>query len=215
MNDQYMNYHMNNHMDNRGGDVDEVRQLVRVLGLANENSLMHDKANADLEETDLLLENAAIRLSSRIAYEITRGSCRSASAAPETLADRSCVLDDETIGLRGLTDMLSYAAYRLQRLGTSAAANASDNRRGLVAARIRSIEHLYRMVFALSKSYLDRPQGAVYLEAAHHQLRLAREQMEIESGLCDCSSSGYATRLTELSQLDDRLAEFEAETIRR
>lgn len=79
------------------------------------------------------------------------------------LADRTCVLDDESVGLKGLTDMLSYAAFRLENLGRSAPpVDGTNGQRALVLARIGSMEHLYRMAFSLSRIYLDRSQSGVY-----------------------------------------------------
>src|SRR5260370_541360 len=96
-------------------DNDDLRQLAHILGDAYRNALMHDTPNEDLEAQDLRLESASIRLSSRLLYETTKGSCQSDEhAAIGTVADRTCVLDDESLGLRGLTDMLSYAAVDLR-----------------------------------------------------------------------------------------------------
>src|SRR5260370_23126150 len=102
-------------MNNNDNDNDDLRQLAHILGDAYRNALMHDTPNEDLEAQDLRLESASIRLSSRLLYETTKGSCQSDEhAAIGTVADRTCVLDDESLGLRGLTDMLSYAAVDLR-----------------------------------------------------------------------------------------------------
>ena len=172
-------------MNNNNNENNNLRQLAHILADAYGNALMHDAPNtdnADLEARDLLLESASIRFSSRMLYEITKGSCQpDEHATTGALADRPCVLDDEFVGLRSLTDMLSYAAYRLENLGRSAPpADGTNGQRALVAARIGSMEHLYRMAFVLSRIYLDRSQSGVYLEAAREQLRLARKHMEIE-----------------------------------
>ena len=197
-------------------EINSLRQLAHILADAYGNALMHDMPNADLEAKDLLLKSASIRFSSLMLYEITKGSCQSDEhAATGTAADRTCVLDDESVGLRGLTDMLSYAAYRLENLGRSAPlADATNGQRALVVARIGSMEHLYRMVFALSRIYLDRSQSGVHLEAAHEQLRLARKHMEIERSLCACSDHEYTARLLELSGLEDRLRDMQEDAAR-
>src|SRR5260370_39575757 len=62
------------------------------------------------------------------------------------------------------------------------------------------MEHLYRMVFAIARIYLDRSQSAVYLEAARKQLRWARKHMEIERSLCACSDHAYTARLPGIIQ---------------
>lgn len=196
-------------------DDNDLRQLAHILADAYRNALMHDTPNADLEAADLRLESAAIRLSSRLLYEITKGSCQSEHAAIGTVADRTCVLDNESLGLRGLTDMLSHAAGRLESLGRSAPpADSTSGQRALLRARIKSMEHLYRMVFAISRIYLDRSQSAVYLEAAREHLRWARKHMEIERSLCACSDHEYTARLQELSKIEDRLKEVRDDAAR-
>jgi hypothetical protein len=196
--------------------VDNLRQLANVRADAYGNALMHDASNADLEAKDLLLETASIRFSSRVLYEITRGPCQpDKHAAIGALANRTCVLDDESVGLRGLTDMLSYAAFRLENLGRSAPpADGTNGQRALAVARMGSMAHLYRMVFALSRVYLDASQSDVYLEAAREQLRLARKHMEIERSLCACSNHEYATQLQELSELGDQLKDMREDVAR-
>jgi hypothetical protein len=197
-------------MTNPSNDGEDVQKLIQTLGLAYENSLRHDKPNADLEVMDLRLEGASIRFASRIFHEITRGSCQAGEFADTTkvTADGPCVLDDKSVAIRDLSDTLSNAAYRLENLARSAPDTDGPNaQRALHLARMRSMEHLYRMVFAFSKIYLDRSQSGTYLDAAQEQLKLARQQMELERSLCTCNTSGYAVRLGELSQLDDRLKE--------
>jgi hypothetical protein len=203
-------------MNNRNNDNNNLRQLAHILAEAYGNALMHDAPNADLEAKDLLLESASIRFSSRMLDEITKGSCPpDEHASIGALADRTCVLDDESVGLRGLTDMLSYAAYRLENLGRLAPpADGTNGQRALVVARIGSMEHLYRMVFALSRVYLDRSQSGVYLEAAREQLRLARKHMEIERSLCACSDHAHTARVQELSELEDRLKDMRDDVAR-
>jgi hypothetical protein len=202
--------------DNNNSDDNNLPQLARILAGAYRNALMHDTPDADLEAKDVLLESAAIRFSSRMLYEITKGSCQ-ADEHPDIagVANPTCVLDDESVGLRGLIDMLSYAAHRLENQRRSAhPADDAKGTRALVVARIGSMEHLYRMVFALSKIYLDRSQSGVYLQAAHEQLRLARKHMEIERSLCACSDHEYTARLLELSGLEDRLRDMRDDAAR-
>jgi hypothetical protein len=197
-------------MNDSYSDINNLRQLAHILADAYENALMHDSSNADLEAKDLVLESASIRFSSRMLYEITRGSCQpDEHSAPGALADRTCVLDDESVSLRRLTDMLSYAASRLENLGRSAPpVDGTDGQRALVLARIGSMEHLYRMAFSLSRIYLNRSQSGVYLEAAREQLRLARKHMDIERSLCACSEHEQTARLQELSELEDQLKDM-------
>ena len=194
-------------MNDSNSDINNLRHFAHILADAYENALMHDSSNADLEAKDLVLESASIRFSSRMLYEITKGSCQpDEHAAPGALADHTCVLDDESVGLQGLTDMLSYAAFRLENLGRSAPpVDGTNGQRALVLARIGSMEHLYRMAFSLSRIYLDRSQSGVYLEAAREQLRLARKHMEIERSLCACSDHEHTARMQELSELEDQL----------
>jgi hypothetical protein len=183
-----------------------LRQFADILAGAYSNALMHDTPNAGLDAHDLLLESTSIQFSSRVLYEITAGSCQPDERGAGTSAGRTCVLDDDSIALRSLTDMLSYAASRLENLGRSAPpADRTDSQSALVIARIGSMEHLCRMAFALSMMYLDRPQSGVYLQAAHEQLILARQHMEIEHRLCACSNREQAAGLLELSQLEDQL----------
>jgi predicted RNA-binding protein YlxR (DUF448 family) len=203
-------------MNDSNSDINNLRQLAHILADAYENALMHDSSNADLEAKDLVLESASIRFSSRMLFEITKGSCQpDEHAATGALADRTCVLDDESVGLKGLTDMLSYAASRLENLGRSALpVDGTNGQRALVVARIGSMEHLYRIVFALSRIYLDTSQRGVYLEAAREQLRLARKHMEIERSLCACSDHEHTAQLQELSELGDQLKDMRDDVAR-
>ncbi len=204
-------------MNNSDNDNDNLRQLAHNLADAYGNALMHDAPDdADLEANDLLLESASIRFSSCMLYEITKGSCHpSEHAAIGALADRTCALDDESVGLRGLTDMLSQAAYRLEKLGRSVPpADGTNSRRALVLARIGSMEHLYRMAVSLSRIYLDRSQSGVYLEAAREQLRSARKHMEVESSFCAFSDHEHTARLQELSELEDQLKDMRNDVAR-
>lgn len=175
--------------------------LVRTLENAYGNAIKHATANSDSEATDLLLENASIRLSFRILLAITADSCPSGEPQPTGAA--ACPLDDESLGLKNLTDMLSYAASRLQRFRRSA--DVGTEARTPQTTRAQSMEHLYRMTFAISKAYMDRSQSHVYLEAAHEQLDLARKSIQAEKNLCACSAEEYSVRLLKLSELEDRL----------
>ena len=197
-------------------DGDDLRQLAHILSGAYGNALMHDTPNANLEAKDRLLESASMRFSSRVLYEITRGSCQPDEQAGSASADHACVLNDESVALRSLTDMLSYAASRLENLSRSISlADGTGSQRALVMARIGSMEHLYRMAFALSMIYLDRTQSRVYLEAGREQLRLAREYMEMERRLCACDDHGYSSGLLELSQIEDELKDMLDDAARR
>jgi hypothetical protein len=98
-------------------------------------------------------------------------------------------------------DLRIWAGRRLPVDGT-------NGQRALVVARIGSLEHLYRMVFAISRIYLDRSQSGVYLEAAREQLRLARKHLEMERSLCACSDHEHTARLHELSELEDQLKDM-------
>jgi len=181
---------------------DDMPELIRTLSTAYQNSLQHDRPTARLKTADLILESAAIRLSSRILYEITEGSC--AAEGPEAAEpSHPCILDDRSQALMSLTDMLSHSAHRLQQLNQSAPPEQGpDNRQALNVVRTRSLEHLYRMVFALSRAHFDRGQSRVYLEAAQDELSLARENVEIECDLCARGSPTYTPQMVELDQLD-------------
>jgi hypothetical protein len=203
-------------MNNSNDDNNDLRELAHILAGAYGNALMHGAPNADLEAKDLLLESASIRFSSRMLYEITKGSCQADEHADtENAASPTCVLDDESVGLRSLTDMLSYAAYWFDNQHSPAPpAGFTNGPRALVVARIGSMKHLYRMVFALSKIYLDRSQSRVYMQAAQAQLKLARQHMEVERSLCARSDLEYVARLLELSELEDQLKHMPDEPAR-
>jgi len=199
-------------------DNDSLPQLAHILAHAYGNALMHDTPNEDPEAEDLLLESASIRFSSRMLYEITEGSCQTDEhAATGAMADPTCVLDDESVGLRDLTDMLSYAAYQLELERSAPSADGTKRQSTLVTARMGSLEHLYRMVFALSRIYLDGSQSGVYSAAAREQLGLARKHMELERRICACSDreyTGYTTRLLELGELEDSLKDMRDGAVR-
>jgi len=199
---------MNGESEYEGNNLGE---LAHLLADAYANALMHDTLGAALKKKDLRLESASIEFSSALLYEITEGSCQSPRRPTTSSPDRTCVLDDESFGLRSLTDMLSNAAYRLESLGNSVSAqDAKNNQLALVTARIGSLEHLYRTVFAISRIYLDKSQKSAYVDAASEELKLAREHIELERSLCACSDRGYTERLQELSQLDERLKDLRA-----
>ena len=185
-------------------DNGQIYQLARILSAAYENALLHGSSKADLEASDLLLEGASIRFSSRVLQELKEDSCRPDAQA--AVAANACVLADPSLALGDWAEMLSYAAYRLENLARSASpADSSDNSRAVITERMESMEHLYRMVFAVSKIYLDQSQGRAYLDAAQEQLRLALAHMEGEHNLCACDSSAYAGRLLELTELNDQM----------
>jgi hypothetical protein len=191
-------------MNDPASNYDQIRRVVRILNNAYENALMHDSSKADLEASDLLLETASIWFSFRALYELKDGSCRSDAQA--AAAAHACALADPSLALGDWAEMLSYSAYRLESLARSAsAADDSDNSRAVVTERMESMAHLYRMVFAVAKIYLDQSQSRAYLDAAQEQLRLARGHIEAERNLCECDSSAYAGRLLELSELNDQM----------
>ncbi len=72
------------------------------------------------------------------------------------------------------------------------------------------MEHLYRVVFAVTKAHLDRLQRHTYLEAAQEQLALAREHVEAERSLCQCNAASYASRLQQLSALGSQIDSLQA-----
>lgn len=185
-------------------DNGQIHELVRILNGAYENALLHDSSKADLESSDVLLETASIQFSSRVLREVKEGSCGSnVQAVAEASA---CALADPSLALGDWAEMLSYAAYRLENLARSASApDGSDSSHAVVIERMESMEHLYRMVFAVSKIYLDQAQSRAYLEAAQEQLKLARGHMEAERNLCECDSSAYAGRLLGLTELNDQM----------
>jgi hypothetical protein len=180
---------------------DQLVSLVQVLGRAYENALTHETTNPAPESEDAQLERASIRLSSRIVSQLTAAPCL-ASRSSEDDRRQNCVLDDDSVGLKGLADLLSNAAGRLQRIGSS---NPPVGDAGFQNARIKSMEHLYRMTFALSRAYFDQPQRGVYLAAAREQLGLARRQIRREQDLCRCNRTQYNERLSELADVDGRL----------
>lgn len=185
------------------GDNAEVSDLIRILQNAYGNAIKHDTANPDSKATDFLLERASIRLSARILSAISTDACT--SNEPDTVGDDdSCFLAHESLDLRNLTNILSYAARQLDRVGVST--GGSKRIETSETARAQSLEHLYRMTFALSKAYLDPSQSHAYLEAAHEQLEHARQHIQDENALCACSSKRHSDDLFELSELSDRLS---------
>jgi uncharacterized protein len=185
-------------------DNSQIFELVRILNGAYENALLHDSSKANLESSDVLLEVASIQFSSRVLHELKEGSCRSNLQAAAGAS--ACALADPSLALGDWVEMLSYAAYRLENLARSASAAAdSDNAHAVVVERIESMEHLYRMLFAVSKIYLDQAQSRAYLEAAREQLKQARLHIEAERNLCECDSSAYAGRLLGLTELNDQM----------
>jgi hypothetical protein len=194
-----------------------LAELMNFLGVAYQNALAHDAGNNDTPSEDLTamdfgLERAAIQLSSRILLAMTDRSCGSNAGnnIPDATASDSsadCVSitnKEEDAELQHLTDTLSYAAYKLQSLATSAraedSADQTDGRTreftagndpaaaraisGEWSSRLRSMEHLYRMSFALANAHLDQSQQVTYLEAARQQLLLAHKSLENERQFC-------------------------------
>ncbi len=188
--------------DNRRPDMSDnsdVRQLTRALAPAYGNALKHDGPARNLELEDATLETASIRLSSLIAREIS-GSCNDTVRRAST-SNPACSLEDESVDLRNLSDSLSYAAARLE--SQARLADRSQGANAFHRARIASLAHLYRTVFALAKGYFDRAQSESYLKAAHEQINLARASLEAERELCSCDPQPYTARLEQLAQLDD------------
>lgn len=212
-----------------GQNSGDLRELMQTLGKAYQNSVMQDAPNADLQTDDLRLETSSIMFSLLMLDEIGKGVCQSSDPATPGVVDQACVLDDEFAGLNNLSESLSYAASRLEKI-SEAVPRADLSKRDLTdpvltnpdltkaeqslfVARIQSMEHLYRMVFALSGVYLDANQSAVYLQAADEQLQLAHSSMENERALCACDPSGYATRLDGLSKLSNRITSLRAASL--
>jgi hypothetical protein len=205
---------MNNNI-NESSNYD-LPQLARILADAYGNAVVHDTPNADPEAEDLLLESASVRFASRMVHEIIEGPCqRNERPSRESSASRACVLDDESVDLTALSDMLSYAAFRLEDLASSVPSSvATDGQRIFDMARIGSMAYLYRVIFALSRIHLDQSQSGVYLEAASDQLRLARKQMEVERSLCACDDRQYTARWLEMSELEDQLKTMRGDAAR-
>lgn len=206
-------------MSNLGGDSSDAqtadpdntafRELVRTLDNAYENAVTHKAKNLDFEAADLLLENASIRLSSRMLSAMIQGSCHRDDSGTVGAGSGNCTMDDESVHLTDLTDLLSYAANRLQQIAASSSPrNAMET---LQIARIRSMGHLYRMTFAISKAHFDTSQSSVYFHAAREQLTLARNSLQTESDLCACASKGYGGRLLELSAVDQLLSHVQTD----
>jgi len=194
--------------DSPVSDQDQIHKLVQILSGAYENSLMHASSKAGLEAQDALLETASIEFSSRALAEIKGGSCGSSERSSEQgTGANACALADPSLALGDWAAMLSHSAHRLENLTRSpSAAYDSDDSGPVITERIKTMEHLYRMVFAVSKTYLDQSQTRVYLDAAQEQLGLARQHMEAEHNLCACDSSVFAGRLRELSELSDQIS---------
>ncbi|MGC2247787.1 MAG: hypothetical protein WA609_14375 [Terriglobales bacterium] len=185
-------------------DNSQIRQLVHILSGAYENALLHGSSRADLGASDVLLETASIQFSSRALQELKEGSCGSDEDAGPPL--NACALADPSLALGDWTEMLSYAAYRLENLARSASTvDGPDAGQAVLTERIEAMEHLYRMVFSVSKIYLDQTQSHAYLDGAQEQLRLARSHIETERNLCECDSAAYAGRLLELSKLNEQI----------
>ena len=202
-----MNNSVNPSVNESRNDISDLSQLAHILENAYGNALIHGTPNAEPVAEDLLLENASVRFASRIVHELTGGSCqRNERSSPGPFPGRACLLDDESLDLTALSDMLSYAAFRLEDLGSSASSTVAANSQRIPGmARIGSMAHLYRVVFALFRIHLDGSQSGVYLEAASDQLRLARKQMEVERSLCACDDREYTARLVEMLELEDQL----------
>ncbi|HVM94123.1 MAG TPA: hypothetical protein VMT67_14975 [Terriglobales bacterium] len=178
-----------------------IPQLVHVLDGAYRNALLHGSTSQNLDSSDAILENASIDFSSRVLESMKSETCNSGTEAADA---NSCSLDDPALALGDWTEMISYAAYELGNLARRTNVGA-DPSRAVVSAHLETMEHLYRMVFAVAKIHFDRTQAKTYLDAAAEQLNLARTQMQAERSLCRCDSSAIASRLDAMSELDNRM----------
>jgi len=180
----------------------DIPQLIHVLDGAYRNALLHGSTNQNLASTDATLENASIDFSSRALESMKSEACNSGT---EPAGDTACSLDDPSLALGDWTEMISYAAYQLENL-TRRTNVSADPSRAIVSAHLESMEHLYRMVFAVTKIHFDPTQARTYLDAAQEQLRMARTNMEAERTFCQCDPSGLATRLTAMSELETQMS---------
>ena len=181
----------NQQQDVNGAEAD-VAGSIRTLRNAYGNAMGHRSASQDFDAVDSVLENATVRLSSQLLFAI----------AANSTGDTPNTLDRESDDLKNLTDMLSYAAGQLNRIGGSTGMKGAS----LESARVQSLEHLYRMTFAICNAYLDGSQRQPYLDAAREELELARENIQREADLCDCGSKEYNDEILRLSDLNDRLS---------
>ena len=178
-----------------------IPPLVHVLDGAYRNALLHGSTSQNLDSSDAILENASIDFSSRVLESIQSEACNSGSGAT---SDTSCSLDDPSLALGDWSEMISYAAYQLENMARRTNVGA-DPSRAIAHAHLETMEHLYRMVFAVTKIHFDRTQARTYLDAASEQLNLARTQMQAERNLCQCDSSGISARLNAMADLDSRI----------
>lgn len=195
---------------NDNHQVSDLRALVQILSEAYGNSLDHEGPRtiveaSGLDASDKALQNAAIRLSSLVLNEIAQGPC-SLNEEESAEPNLKCALDDGSVRLRDLTDLLSHAAQRLERgrASMSLARNAADEH-AATEARMSLLEHLYRLVFTLSMAHFDLSQRGAYLKAARVETITARKFMEIDCIARACDSGVYATSLSELSRIEGGL----------
>jgi hypothetical protein len=122
--------------------------------------------------------------------------------------------------LREFSDSLSYSSYQLQmlairELAADEFAETEQSLLRLVLARVAHTEHLYRMLFTLTRACLDESQSIVYLNAARDQAGLASIDLETYGLRYGQLSERTQRRLATLSRLDCHLIELIAERKRR
>lgn len=180
-------------------DCEQMRGPELLLGTAYQNAVLHDDRNLQPEQADRQLEDAAVQLSLVLA---ACGNDR--QPRDENNAQCECVPAAEN--LRALADTVSYAAQKLIRVHRMSEGGEGIAETSATAARISSMAHLYRVVFALSKSLLDPTQSAIYMRAARQEIARAQNAMQTEQQECGCSPEWYESRLAQLSELSEKLA---------
>ena len=101
--------------------------------------------------------------------------------------------------------MLSAAAGQLQKVRERFTKNAAASERDTLPRRtlthITSMEHLYRMVFAITMACSGSGQRTLYLKTADQQAKLAQKNMEVEYGSCSTLTGRQASLCRGLAQL--------------
>ena len=183
-----------------GSDCNQMTASMSLLETAYQNALLHDSRNADmqeagLQEEDHKLEDVSLHLSSLLVECTLDQQAENSGSSP----DCQCLPTPQN--LRTLADTLSSAAYRLVQLPKSGGSTAGS----VEAARISSMAHLYRMLFALTMSALDQAQSEVYLGAAQGQIKAATAAIQLERDRCACNVERSSARLSQLAELDATL----------
>jgi hypothetical protein len=176
-------------------ECEPMRGPVMVLGTAYQNAVLHDGRGGQLEPADLQLEDAAVQLTSLLA---ACGADRQSASA-----DCACVPGEQD--LQAMADSVSYAAQKLMRASRMESAEGAQQN-SATAARMNAMAHLYRVVFALSKSVLDPSQGAIYLHVARQEIAKAQDAMRNEQQQCGCNAGWYESRVAQLSDVNERLS---------